>query len=271
MASFSSSGNGTRNPDLVAPGVHIASLRDPGSVLDQEYGATATVSSNTRFFRGSGTSQATAVVSGATADLLSAHPGYTPDQVKYALTSTATPLANQPSTLAGAGELNLNAALNANLPPGQVKQTYAQSNGTGTLEAARGSLHVTSSGVTLTGEKDIFGNAFNSATMAQAEASCASWNGGTWNGASWAGASWAGTSWAGASWAGTSWAGTSWAGASWAGATWNGASWGGASWGGSNWSGAGWAGASWAGASWGGASWGGASWGGASWSAASWA
>src|SRR5581483_2182940 len=121
VASFSSGGNGTRNPDLVAPGVHLASLRDPGSVIDQKYGATATVA--TRFFRGSGTSQATAVMSGAAALVIQQHPGYTPDMVKRLLTKTASTLYTTgsllglisyqspiPARLQGNGEVNLRQA-----------------------------------------------------------------------------------------------------------------------------------------------------------------
>ncbi|MBV8527355.1 MAG: S8 family serine peptidase [Candidatus Dormibacteraeota bacterium] len=272
VASFSAGGNLTRTPDVVAPGVHIESLRDPGSEIDEAYGSVATVGSPPRFFKGSGTSQATAVVSGAAADILSAHPSWSPDQVKYALTNSATHLNGEPATLQGSGEINVGRALNtAPLLPVLAKQTYVPSTGLGTLEGSRGTLHVISSGVTLSGEQDIFGNSFNSPAMAAAEANGASWAGGTWNGASWGGASWAGTNWQGASWGGASWAGTSWANGTWAGASWGGASWGGASWGGASWGGASWGGASWGGVIWSGASWGGASWGGASWGGASWA
>ena len=275
VASFSASGNLTRTPDVVAPGVHIESLRDPGSEIDSAYGSIATVGSPPRFFKGSGTSQAAAVVSGAAADLLSVHPSWTPDQVKYALTSSATHLSGQPATLQGNGEINVGRAVNTSTLPLLSKQVFAPSTGLGSLEGSRGTLHVTSSGVTLGGEQDIFGNAFNSTAMAAAEADGASWAGGTWNGASWGGASWAGTNWQGASWGGASWAGTSWAGGTWAGASWGGASWGGATWGGASWGGASWggvigSGASWGGASWGGASWGGASWAGTGWSSSSW-
>lgn len=271
VAGFSASGNVTRTPDVVAPGVHIESLRDPGSEIDAAYGSVATVGSPPRFFKGSGSSQATAVVSGAAADILSAHPSWSPDQVKYALTNSATHLSGQPATLQGNGEINVGRALNTSTSPLLAKQVFVPSTGDGTLEGARGTLHVVSSGVTLGGEQDIFGNAFNSTTMAAAESSGASWAGGTWNGASWAGASWAGTNWQGASWGGASWAGTSWAAGTWQGASWGGASWGGASWGGASWGGASWAGVIWNGASWGGASWGGASWGGASWAGTGWA
>ena len=40
-AAFTSEGDGTRNPDLSAPGTHIVSLRDPGSFVDDAYGSTA--------------------------------------------------------------------------------------------------------------------------------------------------------------------------------------------------------------------------------------
>ena len=273
VASFSASGNLTRTPDVVAPGVHIESLRDPGSVIDSAYGSSATVGAPPRFFKGSGTSQATAVVSGAAADILSTHPSWSPDQVKYALTNSATRLSGQPATLQGSGEINVGKAVDTSALALALfsKQIFVPSTGLGSLEGSRGTLHVASSGVTLGGEQDIFGNAFNSTAMAAAEASGASWGGGTWNGASWGGASWAGTNWQGASWGGASWAGTSWAAGTWAGASWGGASWGGASWGGASWGGASWGGASWGGVLWNGASWGGASWGGASWGGASWA
>ena len=61
-------------------------------------------------FRGSGTSQAAAVVSGAVADLLQAFPTLTPDQVKYALTSTAPPVSNSTPAATGAGVINLQPA-----------------------------------------------------------------------------------------------------------------------------------------------------------------
>ena len=86
VSSFSNSGDGTRNPDLVAPGDHVVSLRDPGSYLDTTYPAARI---GDRLFRGSGTSQAAAVVSGAAALLISQRPDLTPDQVKALLTGTA--------------------------------------------------------------------------------------------------------------------------------------------------------------------------------------
>ena len=62
VATFSQMGDGTRNPNILAPGAHIQSLRDPGSYIDQTYPGGVI---SDRFFRGSGSSQATALVSGS--------------------------------------------------------------------------------------------------------------------------------------------------------------------------------------------------------------
>jgi serine protease AprX len=240
-AGFTSEGDGTRNPDLSAPGVHVVSLRDPGSFVDDQFGAGATVSN--RFFLGSGTSQAAAVVSGAAALLLSQRPGLTPDQVKALLVGHTHSMYG-PTSLKGSGELNLGAVLNAATP--NVTQTWPTSSGTGSLEASRGSQHVVdANGNALTGEQDIFGNAVSTSVLASSEANAAAWDGGTFNGSSWSGSSWSGSSWSGASWSGASWSGASWSGASWSGASWSGASWSGASWSGASWSGASWSSSNW--------------------------
>lgn len=240
-ASFDSRGTDQREPDLAAPGVHIASLRDPGSFIDQKYGSSATVDS--RFFRGSGSSQATAVVSGAAALILSQHPSWTPDNVKQVLFEHAAGMQGD-NHLRGHGELNLSGVLNA--PQPSNTQNFPNSTGTGSLEASRGSRHVEdSNGDQLTGEQDIFGNAVDTSALASAEQNGTAWHGGEFNGATWSGSGWSGSSWSGASWSSCSWSGASWSGASWSGASWSGASWSGASWSGASWSGSSWSGASW--------------------------
>ncbi len=65
------SGGANRRTDVLAPGQSIVSLSDPGSNIDTSY-PTARV--GTTLFRGSGTSQATAVTSAAAALLLQARP-----------------------------------------------------------------------------------------------------------------------------------------------------------------------------------------------------
>jgi serine protease AprX len=104
---FSSRGDAERRVDLVAPGRSIVSLRDPGSYLDVAHPGARV---GDRFFKGSGTSQAAAVVSGAVALLLEQRPSLTPDQVKALLVSTAARMPNADAAGRGAGELNLTAA-----------------------------------------------------------------------------------------------------------------------------------------------------------------
>src|SRR5204862_2178462 len=121
----------SRNIDLTAPGESIVSLRDPKSNIDTSFSAAEV---GTNQFRGSGTSQAAAVVSGAVALLLQKRPTLTPDQVKALLKGTATPVAG------GVGEINLAAALPKATPSGS--QTWWPSSGSGSIEWVRGSNHV---------------------------------------------------------------------------------------------------------------------------------
>ncbi len=262
VASFSARGDGVRNPDLLAPGRSIQSLRVPGSYVDAKHGESGKIGE--RFFRGSGTSQAAAVVSGAAALLLSQRPGLSPDQVKAALKQGARPLPGVDATAQGAGLLDLgrSAAIN----PGNAPQRFALSSGTGSIDGSRGSMRLSYQGKVLDGERDIHGKKYSAKRLAKERAKAESWDDGTWNETEWTGSSWAGSSWAGSSWAGSSWAGSSWAGSSWAGSSWATGTWTGSSWAGSSWAGSSWAGSSWAGSSWAGSSWAGSSWASSSWS-----
>ena len=130
---FSSRGNALRSPDLVAPGVHVQSLRVPGSTVDTLYASTGAI--DARFFRGSGTSQAAAFVSGCAAVLLGQSPDLTPDQVKAALTRAARALPAESAQAQGNGLVNL---AGVRVPADAALQTWPPSTGTGSLEAARG-------------------------------------------------------------------------------------------------------------------------------------
>jgi serine protease AprX len=247
--SGTTTGTGKRGPDLIAPGVHMVSLRDAGSTIDKTYGSTGAVSAT--LFRGSGTSQAAAVTSGAVALLLQQRPELTPDQVKRILMATAAQIGGNVD-VRGAGELNLAALLNAPTPA--AAGDAAPSTGTGTLEGSRGSVHLEDNGVVLAGEQDIFGSPFDSAAMAQLEAAGKSWSGGVWNGKSWSGSDWSGKSWSGSSWSGKSWSGCDWAGKSWSSMSWSKASWSAKGWSGT-WTAKKWLDASWAQKTWAGAYW----------------
>jgi serine protease AprX len=233
IADFSTRGDGSRNPDLVAPGKSLQGLRVPGSFIDDNYGDTAAFGGG-RYFRGSGTSQAAAVVSGAAALLLQQRPWLTPDQVKALLTRSAAPLPAAGSQAQGSGLVDVWTAMQAGTPSG-ARQWFPLATGGGSLDRARGGLRLVLRGVPLYGERDVFGRGFAAAEHARDEENDRAWSGSSWAGSSWAGSSWAGTSWGSASWSGSSWAGSSWAGSSWAGSSWAGSSWAGSSWASATW------------------------------------
>jgi Subtilase family len=214
-------GNATRHPDLVAPGKSLISLRDPGSFVD-EANPGARVGSS-RFFRGSGSSQAAAVVSGAVATILEQHPELTPDQVKALLMTTSVPLPNADPVAQGAGLINLHRAREAKISTiGDAVQTWPRSSGTGSLQLARGSVLTEDEGVVLQGEQTIFGDAWNGGSWASSSFEGTSWTDGAWNGRTWSGRTWSGESWSGRTWSGRTWSGRTWSGNGWSAGEWGG-------------------------------------------------
>jgi serine protease AprX len=269
---WSAPGDASRRPDLTAPGTGIISARVPGGHLDTSYPAAIRPDG---LFRGSGTSQAAAVVGGAVALLLEARPTLSPDQVKAVLLASAAPLPGH-TPASGAGVLAVDAALKAAVPAGAA-QGHPRSAGTGHLELSRGTHHLVDAARTriLAGDVDVHGQPFDSAAWAAAATAGTSWQGGTWNGTDWTGTGWSTTAWGGVGWNGVGWNGTSWDGVgwnatSWDGVGWNGVGWNGVGWNGIGWNGVGWNGASWNSTSWNGSSWDGVGWNGSGWSGVSW-
>ena len=236
--------------DVVAPARSVLGLRVPASYLDEAHSSARV---GERFFRGSGTSQAAAAVSGAAALVFQKHPNISAYQAKAQLTGTATALPKADKNRQGNGVINAYRAVTSKLvtPP----PAPAQGTGTGSLELARGSAHVAdldASGnlVDLTGEKDVMGMAWDSAAMAKAANDGTAWRDGRFNGSDWTGTTFDGTAWAGRSWTGSSWTGRSWTGRSWTGRSWTGRSWTDGSWTGRSWTGRSWTGSEWSGRSW---------------------
>jgi serine protease AprX len=260
IPTWSARGDVTRGPDLVAPGKGVVSLRSRGSYLDLDHPEGRV--GNNRFFKGSGTSQAAAVVSGAAAVLLSQRPTLTPDQVKYLLKSTAARLPNADVQAQGAGLINVKAAKEAATPTTlQAAQLFTPATGAGSLELSRGSVHLQDSGVVLSGETDIFGAGFDSTAWAASSLAGNTWSGGDWNGNTWSGNTWSGNTWSGNTWSGNTWSGNTWSGNTWSGNTWSGNTWSGNTWSGNTWSGNTWSGNTWLGNTWAGSAWSSADWG----------
>jgi serine protease AprX len=249
VADFSSYGTPQRSVDLLAPGKSITALRNPGSFVDVE-NPEGRVSGDTsgRLFRGSGTSQAAAVVSGAAALLLQAYPQLTPDQVKAALVTTADPLKNSDPMHSGAGQLDVRrafdavkSALGSRTPSATLlgeRQTFPQALGTGSLELARGGANLVDpvTGAVLSGEVDVQGTAWDGEAWAAASLAGTSWDDGFWNRARWSGDTWTSDGWARARWSGTMWTRARWSDVSWDRARWSRARWSNSSWERARWS-----------------------------------
>lgn len=270
---FAQHGSATRGVDVVAPGVSVIGLRVPGGFIDTN---VSTGRVGERFQRATGTSQATAVVSGLVALLLSRTPNASPDMIKAYLTGNAKPLdadvsdrRNERATsrtsaerdtterwYAGAGSAFVGGsrrmpAATAPAPPGT---------GLGSLEASRGSYHVTNGETELRGEIDIFGAAWDPTTWTAASSAQVAWTGGIWNGNRWTGDGWGDSGWVNVAWTGDEttaddWSGVRWKGVRWKGVIWDGVRWKGADWTSGQWTAGGWSGVRWRGVMWSDAAW----------------
>ena len=245
VAAFTNGGSSVRRPDVVAPGRSVVSLRVPGSYADtMSPEGRVEGDQSARFFRGSGTSQATAFVAGQVALLLEERPKLTPDQVKALLVSTARPLSGAGPVM-GAGVPDVLAAAEAPLPETTVTQPF--SSGLGSLEASRGGEHVVDpvTGAALTGEVDALGSLWDPQSWASASSNGTSWDDGKWNGRAWTGRKYDKKSWVAAPWSGMSWAGVPWEGRGESGSQWEARSWRGQDWKARSWRQDSWKARSW--------------------------
>lgn len=176
FSAYGMTADGFLKPELVAPGSNIISLlASDDSNLVAAYPNNVVIAPNgiRQYFKMSGTSMAASVVAGAVAVLLEDEPNLTPDQVKYRLRATAKPFTGPESCAAGAGYLDLYAAVNG---------TTTQSANTGIVASQRlwsGTQPITWGSV--------------------------SWNSVSWNSVSWNSVSWNSVSWNSLSWNSVSW------------------------------------------------------------------
>ena len=176
VADFSSRG-ALRGPDVVAPGTGVVSVRVPGSTLDEEFPGARV---GDGFFRGSGTSQAAAVVSGLAARLLARRPELTNDQLKALLKAGAVDLAD-PASADGSGRVDV-ARSEALATPGakaSAQRWPASVPDLRRLLKGRGKKELDAGTGVFTGRR---------------------WSGMKWSGRRWSGMKWAGMKWNGSTW-----------------------------------------------------------------------
>jgi len=153
----------------------LPSIRAPGSTVDSLNPAARV---GDWYFKGSGTSQAAAVVSGVIARMLEANPALSPDQVKGILVATA---AGMPAGAdAGAGLIDAAAAVVRATPvkrgppvePPRANLGAVRSSGLGSIDASRGSdpvyADLDGDGVAdpVQGEIDVLGRVWDPAAFA---------------------------------------------------------------------------------------------------------
>ncbi len=204
-------------PDVVAPGVGLVSLVSPGSHIEQA--APPSTVGVTGYRRGSGTSQAAAVVSGAAALLLERR-DWSPDEVKAALVRGAYRL-DAPATLVGAGLVSVSAALGQTTAG--ATQPLPRQDAFDGLDATRGGVLVTSFACgparALLDNDDctyVHGQLTALGRQALQGPELVPFDGLGYARDPWTGQSWYGSQWlSGHSWYGQSWYGQSWYGQSW--------------------------------------------------------
>jgi serine protease AprX len=233
IPSWSSQGptaQGISKPDLVAPGRTLVATRAPGSTVETNNPKALIAPS---YIKGSGTSEATAVVSGLAALLLSAHPGWTPDQVKYALTSTSNPIPNVAASLQGAGRVQAASALAANVSA--VPSSTLRSDASGTLAASRGSAGTVT--VTCNGTSKVLSD--------ETTSWCAPWSSTAWTSTAWTSTAWTSTAWTSTAWTSSAWASTAWTSTAWTSTAWTSTAWTSSSWQSTAWTSTAWTSTAW--------------------------
>ena len=205
-------------PDVVAPGASTVSLRAMGSTIDN---ANPSARVEDDYFRGSGTSMSTALVSGVAAVLLQHHPDATPDDVKGALVDGGVPV-------------------NGSLAPGVSLQgadaATAQPDWWQRYPIAFGGL----------------GGRFGT----QMPWTATRWTATRWTASRWTATRWTATRWTATRWTATRWTASRWTASRWTASRWTDSGWDDAAWSASRWTASRWTASRWTDASWNSLGWG---------------
>ncbi|BEP16234.1 hypothetical protein acdb102_45450 [Acidothermaceae bacterium B102] len=242
LATFSGSGivAGVTKPDLVAPGVGILGMLPGDSAIVAANPASLQPGG---FYRGSGTSEATAIVSGLAALFLADNPDATTAQVKASLRVAANPIF----------------ALGTGAGLATVAHRLARSRDSwrfGDAGALGEGLFVSSSW-----SSNGWGTAFWQSN---------GWGSNGWGSNGWGSNGWGSNGWGSAAFAALAFNSNGWGSNGWGSNGWGSNGWGSNGWGSNGWGSNGWGSNGWGSNGWGSNGWGSNGWGSNGWGASSW-
>ena len=212
---------GVTKPDLVAPGVNLLGELPADSSIVADNPASLQPNG---FYRGSGTSEATAVVSGVAALFVADNPGVTTAQVKAALRVAANPIYALGS---GAGIAKVARRLARSRDDWRMGDAGAS--GEGNFVISLWNLNGWGT--------DLFGDdsSFLTAKWGTAKWAESAWDAMAFTTAKWGTAKWGTAKWGTAKWGTAKWGTSTWATAKWGTAKWGTAKWGADTWGSESW------------------------------------
>jgi serine protease AprX len=207
----------TPKPDLVAPGRHVVAPRVAGSYLDALLpDHIVTASNGTKYFRLTGTSMSTAVVSGAAALLLERRPNLYPDQVKGILLANTQPFGGgQSGPAAGAGLLDAYRATNASSTP-------THNRGLRPADPFARVLYPILYGQPLVWrDPNYLGRDWNALTWATLEWAAPTWDNIAWDNIAWDNIAWDNIAWDNIAWDNIAWDNIAWDNIAWDNIAWD--------------------------------------------------
>ena len=167
-------------PDVYVAGVRILSILPDDSALARLYPSAKQPGG---LWRGSGTSQASAIAAGVAADFIASSGQTNPDVVRAAL-------------ILGSAAKNGQSLVTGRLP----RRVYRDTTNDGRL------LFSSSS--------------WSSSSWSSSSWSASSWSSSSWSSSSWSSSSWSSSSWSSSSWSSSSWSASSWSSSSWSSRWW---------------------------------------------------
>ncbi len=207
-ASFSVWGltqDGFIKPDISAPGVDIISVMSKDSDWDSLYPERTVF--NGQYFRISGTSMATPMVSGAVALLLQAEPDLTPDQVKYRIMHT----------FHWAGVIPVVDVYQMLITP-----TTESANQDVIPHRVLAQMAMIAYWASAEGEENID---WENVDWAAVNWNAVNWNAVNWNAVNWNAVNWNAVNWNAVNWNAVNWNAVNWNAVNWNAVNWNAVNW----------------------------------------------